>query len=60
MLCPVALGTYLFVNWTATSTYFIGIAIGIDLIFDGDGAALIGFAGAIHSLPTKGQLREAA
>ena len=58
MLCRVALGTYLFVNWTATSTYFIGIAIGIDLIFDG--VALIGFAGAIHSLPTKGQFREAA
>jgi uncharacterized membrane protein HdeD (DUF308 family) len=57
-LVSVALGTYLFATWTATSTYFIGIAIGIDLIFDG--AALIGFAGAIHSLPTKGQLREAA
>ena len=31
------------------STFFVGIAIGVDLIFDG--GALIAFAGAIHSLP---------
>ena len=48
-LVSVALGVYLLANWTATSTFFVGLAIGIDLIFDG--AALIGFAGAIHSLP---------
>jgi uncharacterized membrane protein HdeD (DUF308 family) len=48
-LVSVALGIYLLATWTAASTYFIGIAIGIDLIFDG--AALIGFAGAIRSLP---------
>lgn len=48
-LVSVALGIYLLATWSASSTYFIGIAIGIDLIFDG--AALIGFAGAIHSLP---------
>ncbi len=56
-LVAVALGIYLLATWSATSTYFIGIAIGIDLIFDG--AALIGFAAAIHSLPSKGQLRAA-
>jgi uncharacterized membrane protein HdeD (DUF308 family) len=48
-LVSVALGVYLLATWTATSTYFIGLAIGIDLLFDG--AALVGFAGAIHSLP---------
>ena len=36
-------------NWAGASTYFIGMAIGIDLIFDG--GALLGFAAAIHSLP---------
>jgi uncharacterized membrane protein HdeD (DUF308 family) len=48
-LVSVALGVYLLATWTAASTYFIGIAIGVDLVFDG--AALVGFAGAIHSLP---------
>ena len=56
-LVSVALGVYLLTTWTTASTYFIGMAVGIDLIFDG--AALIGFAGAIHSLPNKGQLRAA-
>jgi uncharacterized membrane protein HdeD (DUF308 family) len=49
-LVSVALGVYLFTTWTATSAYFVGLAIGIDLVFDG--AALVGFSGAIHSLPT--------
>jgi uncharacterized membrane protein HdeD (DUF308 family) len=57
-LVSVVLGVYLLTTWTAASTYFIGMAVGIDLIFDG--AALVGFAGAIHSLPTKGQQRRAA
>ena len=48
-LVSVALGIYLLATWSAASTYFIGIAIGVDLIFDG--AALMGFAGAIRSLP---------
>jgi uncharacterized membrane protein HdeD (DUF308 family) len=48
-LVSVALGVYLFATWTATSPYFVGIAIGVDLLFDG--ASLAGFAGAIHSLP---------
>lgn len=48
-LVSVALCVYLLATWNTSSTFFVGIAIGIDLIFDG--AALIGFAGAIHSLP---------
>jgi len=48
-LVSVALGVYLLATWSTSSTFFVGIAIGIDLIFDG--AALVGFAGAIHSLP---------
>jgi uncharacterized membrane protein HdeD (DUF308 family) len=48
-LVSVALGVYLLATWSTASTYFIGLAIGVDLVFDG--AALAGFAGAIHSLP---------
>ena len=52
-----ALGVYLLSTWPTASTYFIGVMIGVDLIFDG--AALIGFATAIHSLPDL-QLKKAA
>jgi uncharacterized membrane protein HdeD (DUF308 family) len=55
-LVSVGLGVFLLTTWPAASAYFIGIAIGIDLIFDG--AALMGFAGAIHCLP-KAQARAA-
>ncbi|HXY02096.1 MAG TPA: HdeD family acid-resistance protein [Terriglobales bacterium] len=48
-LVSLVLGIYLLATWPAASTYFIGVVIGIDLIFDG--SALVGFAGAIHSLP---------
>ena len=48
-LVSVVLGIYLLATWHTAGTYFIGIAIGVDLIFDG--GALLGFAGAIHSLP---------
>lgn len=48
-LVSLALGIYLLATWPAASPYFVGIVIGVDLIFDG--AALAGFAGAIHSLP---------
>jgi uncharacterized membrane protein HdeD (DUF308 family) len=48
-LVAVALGVYLLATWSTSSTYFVGLAIGIDLIFDG--AALTGFAAAIHGLP---------
>lgn len=48
-LVTVGLGIYLLATFPTTSAYFIGLAIGIDLVFDG--GALAGFAGAIHSLP---------
>ncbi len=41
-LVSLALGVFLLTTWPAASTYFIGIAIGIDLIFDG--SALVGFS----------------
>ena len=56
-LVSIGLGIYLLVTWPMSSTYFVGIAIGVDLIFDG--GALVGFAGAIHSLP-KAEGRTAA
>ena len=49
-LASVALGVYLLATWPAATTFFVGMVIGIDLVLDG--AALTGFAGAIHSLPT--------
>jgi uncharacterized membrane protein HdeD (DUF308 family) len=48
-LVSAGLGIFLLTSWPAASTYFVGIAIGTDLIFDG--TALVGFAGAIHGLP---------
>jgi uncharacterized membrane protein HdeD (DUF308 family) len=48
-LVSMALGAYLFSDLAGASNYFIGFAIGIDLIFDG--GALLGFASAVHSLP---------
>ena len=48
-LVSLILGIYLLATWPAASTYFVGIVIGIDLIFDG--ASLVGFAVAISSLP---------
>jgi uncharacterized membrane protein HdeD (DUF308 family) len=49
-LVSVVLGVFLLATWPTASTYFVGMMIGIDLVFDG--AALVGFAGAIHSLPS--------
>ena len=54
----IILGVYLLASWPAATTYFIGLAVGIDLIFDG--SALVGFAGAIHSLPGPKVLDRAA
>jgi len=48
-LVSFALGVYLLSTWPSASTYFLGVVIGVDLIFDG--SALAGFAGALHSLP---------
>jgi uncharacterized membrane protein HdeD (DUF308 family) len=56
-LVSFALGVYLLATWPSASTYFIGIVIGVDLFFDG--ASLVGFANAIHSLPQVQQRRAA-
>jgi uncharacterized membrane protein HdeD (DUF308 family) len=48
-LVLMALGLDLLANSTSTTVFFVSLAIGIDLIFDG--AAMMGFTGAIHSLP---------
>ena len=57
-LISLALGIYLVTIWQSASTFFLGMIIGIDLIFDG--ASLMGFAGAIHSLPEVPVHRKAA
>jgi uncharacterized membrane protein HdeD (DUF308 family) len=43
------LGISLLIAWPTASAYFVGLAVGIDLVLDG--GALLGFAVAIHSLP---------
>jgi len=48
-LVSLALGVMLLAEMPVSSIWFIGFAIGIDLIVDG--ASLIGFATAIHTLP---------
>ncbi len=45
----VALGVLVIWQWPATGVWFIGLAIGIDLIVDG--VAVCSFASAIHHLP---------
>jgi uncharacterized membrane protein HdeD (DUF308 family) len=47
-IVSVALGVILLAQWPVVSVWFIGFAIGVDLVFDG--VALIGFATTIHSL----------
>jgi uncharacterized membrane protein HdeD (DUF308 family) len=49
-LVSIGLGVFLLVNWAAASAIFVGILIGVDLLFDG--SALIAFAAAIRSLPS--------
>jgi uncharacterized membrane protein HdeD (DUF308 family) len=48
-IVSVVLGIMLLVQMPVSSLWFIGFAIGVDLIVDG--ASLIGFATALHSLP---------
>jgi uncharacterized membrane protein HdeD (DUF308 family) len=48
-LVSFGLGVYLLATFPAASPYFVGVVIGVDLIFDG--SSLVGFASAIHSLP---------
>ena len=45
----VGLGVFLLATFATATTYFVGIVIGVDLIFDG--GALVAFGSAIHSLP---------
>lgn len=48
-LVSVALGIMLLVQMPVSSVWFIGFALGVDMIFDG--SSLIALAAAIHSLP---------
>ena len=48
-IVSAVLGISILLVWPLASIYFIGMAIGVDLALDG--AALLGFATAIHSLP---------
>ena len=48
-IVSLALGIMLLVQMPVSSIWFIGFAIGVDLIVDG--TALVGFATAIHNLP---------
>lgn len=54
----VVLGAMLLFQLPVSSVWFIGFAIGIDLIFDG--ASLIGFATAVHNLPDVAAFKTAA
>jgi uncharacterized membrane protein HdeD (DUF308 family) len=45
----IGLGVYVLSIWATASTFFIGIVIGVDLIFDS--VALIAFAAALRKLP---------
>ncbi len=49
-IVSLVLGIMLLVQMPVSSVWFIGFAIGVDLVVDG--ASLVGFATAIHSLPT--------
>jgi uncharacterized membrane protein HdeD (DUF308 family) len=48
-IVSVALGVILLAQMPASSVWFIGFALGVDMIVDG--ASLVGFATAIHGLP---------
>src|SRR5208337_4204123 len=48
-LVSVGLGIFVIGNWGVASTVFIGIVIGVELLFDG--GSLVAFGAAIRSLP---------
>jgi uncharacterized membrane protein HdeD (DUF308 family) len=54
----VALGIMLLVQMPVSSVWFIGFAIGLDMVFEG--TALIGFAAALRSLPKLATLQTKA
>jgi len=51
----VALGIMLLAQWPVSSVWFIGFAIGVDMVFDG--ASFVSLAMAIHTLPKLGEYR---
>lgn len=53
-LISVALGIVLLMQLPVTSIWFIGFAIGVDMLFDGVGIAAAALA--LHRLPTSGTL----
>ncbi|HEV2304905.1 MAG TPA: HdeD family acid-resistance protein [Candidatus Acidoferrales bacterium] len=57
-LVSVALGIMLLAQMPVSSIWFIGFAIGVDLIFEG--ASLIGFATAIHHILPRPKAYQAA
>ena len=48
-ILSLALGIMLLVQWPVSSVWFLGFAIGLDMVFDG--ASLIALAMAVHTLP---------
>lgn len=48
-ILSVVLGVMLLLQLPVSSVWFIGFAIGVDLIFEG--GSLVGFAAAVHHLP---------
>jgi uncharacterized membrane protein HdeD (DUF308 family) len=55
-IVSVALGIILLTQMPVSSLWFIGFAIGLDLILEG--VSLVGFARAIHRLPRPVSYRE--
>jgi len=56
-LVSIGLGIMLLAQWPVVSVWFLGFAIGVDLIFDGVG--ITAFATAIHNLPGRQAFRTA-
>lgn len=56
-IVSLVLGIMLIMQMPTSGIWFIGFAIGVDLIFDG--VAMIAFASAIHTLPGRTILRSA-
>jgi len=57
-IVSVILGVWLLAQFPVSSLWFIGFAIGVDMILEG--ASLVGLALAIHSLPQVVTLRDKA
>lgn len=57
-IVSVALGSMLLAQMPTSSLWFIGFAIGVDMILEG--AALVGFASSLHHLPDTAPYYKAA